>query len=41
MCHFRNLARWLWVDVWLVTRRGVAKVAYLLVSKSQGQRYES
>ena len=38
--HFWNLARWLWVSVWLVTRR-VAKVAYSLVSQSQSQRYES
>ena len=32
VCHFWNLARWLWVDGWLVTRRRVTKVAYLLVS---------
>ena len=31
----------LWVDVWLVTRRRVTKVAYLLVSQSQSQRHES
>ena len=43
MCHFGiwlgGLGTVNLVDVWLVTTRRIAKVAYSLASQSQSQRY--